>query len=223
MLEERGVDPGTVINYARSLRVFLGENSDRPLEEITGAEVVRFMTSQCRRLSPRSLERMATSLRSFFRFALIEGLINSPLDHAVPSAARWSVAGLPRGLTPVQVEALLASCDRSTPIGRRDYAILVLLVRLGLRAAEAAALQLQDIDWRAGEVVVRGKGHTEERLPLPADVGAALVAYLRHGRPRRPEREVFLRVCAPLRGLAPQALEELASGKTPGHSWSRRR
>jgi integrase len=103
----------------------------------------------------------------------------------------------------------MASCDRRRGIGRRDYAILVLLIRLGLRAAEVATLRLDDIDWRAGEIVVRGKGRTEERLPLPPDVGAAIAAYLRRGRPRRPEREVFLRVCAPIRGLAPQGVSEV--------------
>jgi site-specific recombinase XerD len=105
--------------------------------------------------------------------------------------------------------ALLGSCDRRRAIGRRDYAILVLLARLGLRAVEVAALRLEDIDWRAGEIVVRGKGRTEERLPLPCDVGEAIAAYLRRGRPRRPEREVFLRVNAPLRGLAPEGVSEV--------------
>jgi site-specific recombinase XerD len=176
---------------------------------MTAADVSGFMTRQAARLSPRGLERAATSLRSFFGFALAEGLIDRPLASAVPSAARWSGAGLPRSLTPRQVNALLASCDRRTPTGRRDYAILVLLVRLGLRAAEVAALRLDDIDWRAGEIVVRGKGRTEERLPLPADVGAAVAAYLRRGRPRRAEREVFLRASAPLRGLAPEGVSEV--------------
>lgn len=104
---------------------------------------------------------------------------------------------------------LLASCDRRRPLGQRDYAILVLLVRLGLRAAEVSALRLDDIDWRAGEIVVRGKGRTEERLPLPADVGTAIAAYLRSARPPRPEREVFLRACVPLRGLTPDGVGEV--------------
>jgi len=209
MLRERGVAEDTVENYVRALKPFLVEHVDRPLHDLGAGDVSRFMTRQCRRLSPRGLERLATSLRSFFRFALREGLITVPLGNAVPSAARWSVAGLPRGLAPAQVKALLASCDRATPTGRRDYAILVLLVRLGLRAAEVAALRLDDINWRAGEMVVRGKGYTEERLPLPSDVGKAIAAYLRHGRPQRPEREVFLRACAPLRGLAPEGVSEV--------------
>lgn len=142
-------------------------------------------------------------------FALVEGLISVPLADAVPSVARWSGAGLPRGLTSRQVAALLASCDRRRRFGRRDYAILLLLVRLALRAAEVSALRLDDIDWRAGELVVRGKGGRQDRLPLPPDVGAAIAAYLRRGRPRRPEREVFLRVYAPLRGLTPDGVSEV--------------
>jgi len=209
VLDERGLAPDTVVNYVRPLTLFLTEHADRSLAELGAADVSRFMTGQSRRLSQRSLERLATSLRSFFGFAMAEGLIATPLGNAVPSAARWSVAGLPRGLAPGQVEALLASCDRSTPTGRRDYAILVLLVRLGLRAAEVAALRLDDIDWRAGQIVVRGKGHTEELLPLPADVGKVIAVYLRRDRPRRSEREVFLRVCAPLRGLSPDGVSEV--------------
>ena len=208
MLVERSLALDTVVNYAQALTPFLAEHADRPLDDLGAGDVSRFMTRQCRRLSPRGLERLATSLRSFFGFALTEGLITAPLANAVPSAARWSVAGLPRGLTPAEVKALLANCDRATPTGRRDYAILVLLVRLGLRAAEVAALRLDDIDWRAGEIVVRGKGHTEERLPLPSDVGTAIAAYLQHGRPRRPEREVFLRVLAPIRRLDPQSVSD---------------
>lgn len=208
MLDERGLTPETVVNYVRSLTSFLAEHSDRPLDDIGLDTVSRFMTRQCDRLTPRGLERLATSLRSFFGFAQAEGLISAPLANAVPSAARWSVAGLPRGLTPTVVKALLASCDRATATGRRDYAMLVLLVRLGLRAAEVADLRLDDIDWRRGEIVVRGKGHTEERLPLPPDVGEAIATYLRDGRPRRPEREVFLRMSAPIRRLDPQSVSD---------------
>lgn len=206
---ERGLQPATVANYERVVRLFLAVRDGRALGELSAAEVSRFMTSQCRQVSARAAERLATGLRSFLGFALLEGLVSTPLAGAVPSVARWSGAGLPRGLTAKQVAALLAVCDRRRTLGRRDYAILVLLVRLGLRAAEVAALRLDDIDWRAGEVVVRGKGRTEERLPLPPDVGAAIAAYLRRGRPRRPEREVFLRACAPLRGLTPDGIGEV--------------
>lgn len=206
---ERGLNPGTIEDYARVVSRFLAALTGRDLAELTAAEVSEFMTSQCGQVSTRGAERLATGLRSFLGFALVEGLIKVPLTGAVPSVARWSGATLPRGLTSKQVAGLMASCDRRRGIGRRDYAILVLLVRLGLRAAEVAALRLDDIDWRAGEIVVRGKGRTEERLPLPPDVGAAIAAYLRRSRPRRPEREVFLRVCAPIRGLAPQGVAEV--------------
>lgn len=189
--------------------LFLVEHPGRELDAVGIGDVSRFMTRHCRLVSQKSVERLATGLRSFLGFALLEGAIVVPLAGAVPSAARWSGAALPRGLAPGQVAALLASCDRRRAIGRRDYAILVLLARLGLRAAEVAALRLDDIHWRAGEIVVRGKGHTEERLPLPSDVGAAIAAYLRRGRARRPEREVFLRVLAPLRGLRPESVSEV--------------
>jgi integrase/recombinase XerD len=116
---------------------------------------------------------------------------------------------MPKALWPGQAAALLAGCDRSREIGRRDYAILVLLVRLGLRAGEVSALTLDDVDWRAGEIVVRGKGSRTERLPLPADVGEAIAAYLRRGRPVSQEREVFLRGHAPKRALTPEGVSEV--------------
>lgn len=209
LMVERGLEMVTIANYVRVVSQFLAAQGGRELDELSAADVSGFMTSQCRQVSTRQAERIATGLRSFLSFALIEGLISRPLTGAVPSIARWSGAGLPRGLTSNQVAALLASCDRQRALGRRDYAILVLLVRLGLRAGEVSALRLDDIDWRAGEIVVRGKGRTEERLPLPPDVGAAIAAYLRRDRPQRPEREVFLRVCAPLRGLSPDGVGEV--------------
>ena len=206
---ERGLEPVTIDNYVRVVSRFLATQSGHGLDELSVADVSRFMTTQCRQVSTRQAERLATGLRSFLGFALVQGLISKPLTGAVPSVARWSGAGLPRGLTSKQVAALLASCDRQQALGRRNYAILVLLVRLGLRAGEVSALRLDDIDWRAGQIVVRGKGRTEDRLPVPPDVGAAIASYLQQGRPRRPEREVFLRVCAPLRGLSPDGVGEV--------------
>jgi site-specific recombinase XerD len=206
---ERALEPDTIANYVRVMARFVTVHAGRDLRELTAADVSGFMTAQTRHGSPRAAERLATGLRSFLGFALVEGLISMPLAGAVPSVARWSGAMLPRGLTSTQVAALLASCDQRRTVGQRDYAILVLLVRLGLRAAEVAALRLDDIDWRAGEIVVRGKGRSQERLPLPPDVGAAIAAYLRGGRPRRPEREVFLRACAPLRGLSADGVGEV--------------
>lgn len=134
-------------------------------------------------------------------------MIERPLAEAVPSIASWRLQGLPRGLEPAEVERFLASCDTDSASGRRDLAILTLLARLGLRRGEVAALSLDDIDWRAGELVVRGKGRRAERLPLPADVGEPLSAYLQDGRPAAAEgRSVFVRVKAPHRALTPSAV-----------------
>jgi integrase/recombinase XerD len=126
---------------------------------------------------------MVTALRSLLGYLHVEGLSARPLAHVVPSVAYWRLAGLPRGLDADQVRELLASCDRETTAGRRDLAILLMLVRLGMRRGEVAALALESIDWRAGELLVRGKGDRVERLPLPVDVGDAVADYLRHGRP----------------------------------------
>jgi integrase/recombinase XerD len=209
LAEERSLAPKTLIDRERTARLFLSQLAGRGLDELGAADVSKFVTRECRRLSVPGAARLVNGLRSFLRFALLEGLITCPLGAVVPSAARREGAGLPRGLPPAEVSALLGGCDRSRPMGRRDYAILTLLVRLGLRAGEVAALRLDDIEWRAGTIVVRGKGGTEERLPLPVDVGEAVAEYLRRDRPRRPEREVFLRVCAPLRGLAPEGVSEV--------------
>ena len=115
----------------------------------------------------------------------------------MPSIAGWQQTRLPRGIDRAQVERIITSCDRSTDAGRRDYAILVLLARLGLRAREVADLELDDLDWRAGEISVTGKGRTRDRLPLPAEVGEGLVDYLRHGRPEGGSRALFRLVCPP--------------------------
>lgn len=208
LVAERGLVASSVTGRLRVAGLFLDQHGDH-LERLSAAEVGTFMTAQARRLSVASAKNLATGLRSFLAFAHLEGLVSGPLGGAVPSAAGWSGAGLPRGLAPGQVQALLASCDRASLTGRRDYAIVVALARLGLRAAEVAGLCLDDIDWRSGEVTIRGKGRTEERLPLPVDVGAAIADYLRRGRPRRPDRELFLRVHAPLRGLSPQGVSEV--------------
>jgi integrase/recombinase XerD len=209
LVVERGLQEETATLYLRTVTPFLAEHRVDRFDALTAGDVARFVTRRCRALSVRGAERLVTCLRSFLGFVFLEGLIGLPLAASVPSTARWSGASLPRGLAPKQVRAMLATCDRRRAIGRRDYAILLLLSRLGLRAAEVAALRLEDIDWRAGVIVVRGKGSTEERLPLPADVGEAIAAYLRRGRPRRSEREVFLTVVAPIRGLAPQGVSEV--------------
>ena len=209
LLRDRGAALDTTANYRRAAGRFLAVHPVRGLGTLTAVDVSTFMTSQSRKLHPEALQRLATGLRSFLNFAFVDGIIERALTDAVPSPARWSVTGLPRGLSASQVTALLASCDRRRPLGSRNYAILLLLTRLGLRAAEVAGLRLDDIDWRAGEIVLRGKGRRADRLPLPPDVGAAIADYVQRHRPQRPEREVFLRSRAPLRGLTSDAVSQI--------------
>jgi integrase/recombinase XerD len=135
-----------------------------------------------------------TGLRSLLGFLHLSGLIAGPLAEAVPSTASCRLSGLPRALEPEQLDALLSSCDRETSTGRRDYAVLVMLARLGLRRGEVAALKLEDVGWRAGELMIVGKGRRAERLPLPADIGEAIVDYLQSGRPATAlDRSLFVR------------------------------
>jgi site-specific recombinase XerD len=159
---------------------------------------------------PRSVARMVTALRSLLRFLHVDGVLDGPLT--VPSTAGWALAGLPKALPGDQVERLLAACDRSAATGCRDYAVLLLLSRLGLRAGEVAALRLDDIDWHQGEITVRGKANRHDRLPLPADVGAAIVDYLHRARPTAAlDRTVFLRAQAPYRALTSMGVTTLVS------------
>jgi site-specific recombinase XerD len=144
---------------------------------------------------------MVGALRAFFRFLRLQGLLDLDFSAAVPSAPHWRLQALPASLQPHQVNTLFKQCDRQTPVGRRDFAILRLMIRLGLRSGEVASLTLDDIDWPAGEISVRGKGNRQHRLPLPQDVGEALIQYLKRGRPRCASRRLFIRARAPYTGL----------------------
>jgi integrase/recombinase XerD len=206
LVTERGLAPETGRGYADFVRPFLAGREKAgglDLAALTAAEVTAFVLATCPGRPKGSAKLTVTALRSLLGFLHVEGLINEPLGHMVPSVASWRMAGLPRALEPGQVAALLASCDQSSSAGRRDFAMLTLLSRLGMRAGEVAALTLEDIGWRAGEITVRGKGRRAERLPLPADAGEAIAAYLGEGRPEPFEaaRQVFLRVRAPHRRL----------------------
>lgn len=170
---------------------------------ITAVEVTAFCVAELPRRGGASARNLAAALRSFLRFAHVEGVVAAPLAQAVPSVSNRKGTALPRGVNAEIVARLLASCDRDTPVGRRNYAMLLVLARLGLRAGEVVGLGLDDFDWRAGEVVVRGKGGRRDRLPLPNDVGEAVVDYLRHGRPAIEERVVFVRAIAPLGPFTP--------------------
>jgi integrase/recombinase XerD len=205
---ERGLAASTVALNVRLVRPFLvaraqARGGGLELDALTAGEVRGFVVEQSRR-RPASVKRIATALRSLLRFAHVDGLTGQSLAGAVPRVAGWGLAGLPRALEPAQVAALLATCDPGAATGRRDAAILRLLARLGLRAGEVAALGLADIDWRRGQITVRGKGNRHDVLPLPADVGQAIVDYLADGRPPAAlDRTVFIRAQAPYRALSP--------------------
>jgi site-specific recombinase XerD len=156
-----------------------------------------------------SAKAEVTALRSLLRFLHVQGWIGSPLVGAVPAVAGWRLVSLPKGLPSGQVQALLAAHDLDTRVGMRDHAVLVVLARLGLRGAEVAALQLVDIEWRAGQLVVRGKGSRVERLPLPAEVGQALADYLTGGRPRCECPSLFVTARRPFRQLTPGAVRAI--------------
>ncbi|MGH8991392.1 MAG: site-specific integrase [Acidimicrobiia bacterium] len=205
LVEERGLATGTVTGYLDVARLFLATRREVPgldLQVLTAAELMDFVVAQCRHRSRGSAKYVVCGLRALLRFCYLEGLTSRPLADAVPTVASWRLASLPKALRPDEVAALLASCDRRTAFGRRDFAVLTLLARMGLRAGEVAGLCLDDIDWRCGELVVRGKGPKEERLPLPADVGEAIAGWLQRGRPRCTAREVFTRIRAPHQRLS---------------------
>jgi integrase/recombinase XerD len=209
LAQERGLVAGTIRRYQRDAGLFLTEylaRDDCDFGALTPGEVTDFVLRECRRRGPGSAKNLVTSLRSLLRFCYLQGHTARQLAPAVPAAAGWRGGALPRGMEAGQVSRLLHSCDQRTVMGRRDYAILVLLSRLGLRVGEVAALTLDDVDWRHGEIVIRGKGGRRERLPLPADAGQALAGYLSGGRPALASRLLFLRVLAPRDGLSPTGI-----------------
>ena len=204
LVEDRGLAPSTAVSYTGTARLLLSERvvaggGETGVEGLCGPDVTAFLLRECVRLAPGSAKNRVNHLRSLLRFLHLEGLIVRDLAAAVAPVAGWRDTGLPATLSVGEVLELLSSCDLSQPIGLRDFAMLSLLARLGLRSCEVAGLQLDDIDWRGGELVVRGKGRGEDPLPLLNDVGEALAAYLRDGRPEATTRTVFLTGLAPLR------------------------
>ena len=214
LTNERGLATATVELNARLVRPFLLQRAKLhqgrlDLQLLTAEDVRAFVLAQSR-LRPRSVRRMVTALRSLLGFLHVEGIIGQPLAGGVPAAPGWTLTGLPKALDDHQIAALLAGCDQRTATGRRDLAILTVLLRLGLRVGEVAALRLDDIDWRRGEITVRGKGNRVDRLPLPADVGQRIVTYLHDRRPTTTQdRAVFLRAQAPYRALTSTAVSTL--------------
>jgi site-specific recombinase XerD len=202
--DERALARATRVNYVPFIRGFLTDRFGHgpvALSRLCAGDVMRFVQRQAPRLHLKRAKLLTTALRSFLHYARYRGEIALDLAAAVPVVANWSMTSIPRAIPAAAVRQLLASISRRTATGRRDYAIILLLARLGLRASEVVFLELDDIDWEAGQVRVRGKRGQRTALPLPAEVGKAIAAYLRHGRPRSPSRRVFVRVHAPIRGF----------------------
>jgi site-specific recombinase XerD len=202
---ERGLAPKSIIRHLPVIRRFLREVCPAgvsDLGKISQEDVTRYIERHARDWSAVSGKAMCWSLRAFLRHLHHRGLNPLALAGCVPSIRRWKLASLPTYLSAAQVQKVLDGCDRTTALGRRDYAILMMLAKLGLRADEVATLTLDDIGWRSGEMLVRAKGRQRARMPMPPDVGAAVVAYLRDGRPTSSCRRLFLRTLAPNVGFA---------------------
>jgi site-specific recombinase XerD len=203
--KERGLSPVTIGHHLQFARRLLGERfGDGPIRvrDLAAGDISRFLLRHARAGSPAMAKMMVTALRSFFRFLFLSGQTESDLAGAVPTVPQWRSAELPKYLTPEEVERVISACQRDNRADSRDRAIILLLARLGLRAGEVLALELDDVDWRSGELKVRGKGGQYACLPLPADVGEALSAYLRHHRPPCTTRRLFVLSKAPYRGFA---------------------
>ena len=197
MLSAKSID-----TYVPFAKIFLmncfRDRKQIRLASLRAANVIEFVQAQVKCLHLARAKMMVTALRSFLRYLLYCGAVKRDLAAAVPTVANWSMASIPRAISVEHAHAALASCNRQSPVGSRDYAVLLLLARLGLRAGEIVALKLEDIDWHSGTLNVHGKGGRGCPMPLPADVGAAIAGYLQKGRPHSTSRSVFLRGVAPM-------------------------
>jgi site-specific recombinase XerD len=212
MIHDRGLAAPTVWRYERLARRFLTERAAATpefVEDLTGTDVVAFLLAETARLSLGAAKCHVAELRSLLRFLYLTGRTPLALATAVPPVAGWHDTGVPVGLAPLQVQQLLDGCDRSDAAGARDFAMLMLVARLGLRSVEVARLELDDIDWRAGELVVRGKARRRDRLPLVAEVGDALSAHLSLPRRSTTLRQVFLASKAPTRAIRPDLVSDV--------------
>jgi integrase/recombinase XerD len=200
---ERGLAATTIRKYRWCACLFLRRqygNGVTRLSELRAREIIDFVQYEAAQ-SPTRAQSIAKALRSFLRYARYRGAVKLDLAAVIPRVAHWSMASIPKAISPEHARRALASCDRGRPVGRRDYAILLLLARLGLRSGEVASLTLDDIDWETGTLNVHGKGGQESPLPLLAQVGEAIADYLKNGRADSESRSVFLRMNAPIRGF----------------------
>ncbi|WP_454753765.1 site-specific integrase [Cupriavidus necator] len=201
--QERGLAATTIRKYRWCAHLFLtkqfGDGATR-LSDLSAREIIDFVQHEATQ-SPGRAQSIAKVLRSFLQYARYRGLIKLDLAAAIPRVAHWSMASIPKARSPEYARRALASCDRRRPVGRRDYAILLLLARLGLRSGEVVSLTLDDIDWETGTLNIHGKGGQESPLPLLAPVGEAIADYLKNGRADSESRSIFLRINAPIRGF----------------------
>lgn len=205
LAQERGLSLAAQVNYLPFILKFLHEHFGRGHLRFTclcAKDVIGFVQRHAPKLTPKRAGLMGTALRTFLRYLQLRGDIAIDLAACVPSVANWQLSTLPKFLQPHQVQCVLDHCDRQTPQGQRNYAILLLLARLGVRACEVVALTLDDINWDAADLTIQGKGARRAKLPLPYDVGEALALYLQQGRPSCSSRRVFIRLKAPLQGFA---------------------
>jgi len=203
-MKERNLADSTLRRHYRIALDFLSErfgSSDAVLEDIKPIDITDFVAKQAKRLKPATSRIIVNALRSFFRFLYLCGKIKRELALTVPTVANWRLTTVPKWITQDQIEMLLKNCDQSPPVGIRNYAILLLLARLGLRSIDVVNLCLDDIDWESGEIMVSGKSRRQDRLPLPQDVGEAIARYLQESRPKCSSRRVFITVHAPIRGF----------------------
>jgi site-specific recombinase XerD len=200
MRQQRGTCDETLSNYGIHLRALLKQVGGEP-SRFNASLLREFVLERHRSWGWGAAKACTTALRMFLRFLIAKGYCAVGLETAIPTLAHWRLATLPRCLQPEEVERLIASCDRSSPLGRRDRAILLLLARLGLRAGDIVHLRLSDIDWKNASIQVCGKSRRQTRLPLTQEVGQAIVDYLQDGRPPSSADTVFLRCRAPFRPL----------------------
>lgn len=203
--QERSLSEATITHYTPIVAAFLVEcfpTGVPDLHRITASDIAEFVRREADRITTKHASTVVTALRSFLRHLLSRGAIDTDLAACVPTIATWSLSTVPKFLPAEQIQRVVDACDRDTALGKRDYALLLLLARLGLRAGEVVTLTLDDLDWDAGVITVRGKRKRMAHMPLPSDVGTAMVDYIRHARPPCSSRRVFIRSKAPLVGFA---------------------